>query len=121
LPAGVDDPFVGDEPHAAKPIALSSRTAANVKPIGRILRNPGARKPTAISMSVTRDATNPNNRKAAGGKLDGFRTGTAIAFPVVVRERATVVVVAEGVIELGVTVQVDSAGAPEHASEINWL
>jgi hypothetical protein len=72
-------------------------------------------------MSVTRDATNPNNRKAARERVDGFRTGPAIAFPVVVRVRATVVVVAEGVIEFGVTVQLDSAGAPEHAREINWL
>lgn len=120
MPAGVDDPFV-DEPHATSPIALSNRTAASVKPIGRSLRNPGARNPTAISVSITSDASNPNSRKAAGGKVDGFRTRPAIAFPVVVRVRAAVVVVAEGVIELGVTVQLDSAGAPEHAREINWL
>lgn len=120
MPAGVDDPFV-DEPHATSPIALSNRTAASVKPIGRSLRNPGARNPAAISVSITSDASNPNSRKAAGGKVDGFRTRPAIAFPVVVRVRAAVVVVAEGVIELGVTVQLDRAGAPEHAREINWL
>jgi hypothetical protein len=72
-------------------------------------------------MSVTRDATSANNRKAAGERVDGFRTGPAIAFPVVVRVRATVVVVAEGVIELGITVQVDKSGAPEHVREISWL
>lgn len=71
-------------------------------------------------MTMARDATTIN-RKAAGGKIDGLRTGAASAFPVVVRVRTAVVVAPVGVIELGVTVQVASAGAPEHVSAIVWL
>ena len=72
-------------------------------------------------MSMASDAVKTNNRKAAGGKVGGFRTEPTIPFPVVVRLRAAVVVALEGVIELGVTEQVASAGAPEHVSEIAWL
>jgi hypothetical protein len=70
---------------------------------------------------MARVAANTSNRKAAGGKVDGFCTGPTIVFLVVVRLSAAVVVALEGVIELGVTVQVDKAGAPEHVSEIAWL
>jgi hypothetical protein len=70
-------------------------------------------------MSVARHATSTNNH--TGGIVEGFRTGPTIALPVVVKVRAAVVVAFEGVIELGVTLQVDRSGSPEHVSEIVWL
>jgi len=74
-----------------------------------------------VRISMVSDATTNNSRKGTGGKVDGLRTASADAFPVVVKVSAAVVALPDGVIEFGVTVHVDKAGAPEHVSEIVWL